>query len=119
MSYFIFPQSWIGPAIAAAAVAFGPIHGADDTHIKYRNLPGQTLGQVIKPDKIIIDKRPTREWPREKAQCVIAHEYGHLAGYRDKSNKADPTHSDNPNSIMYPTLRYRPCHRWLVRHGIR
>ena len=58
----------------------------------------------------MIDKRPEREWPREKAQCVIVHEYGHLAGRK---------HSKNPRSIMYPTLRYRPCHRWLVRHGIR
>lgn len=32
---------------------------------------------------------------------VIVHEWGHLAGYRDPSNTADPEHSDNPRSVMY------------------
>lgn len=32
---------------------------------------------------------------------VIVHEWGHLAGYRDQSNKTDPDHSDNPRSVMY------------------
>lgn len=118
MSFFIFPQEWITPAIAAAAIAFGPVD-AEDVHIKYRHLEGQSLGTFRMPDKIIIDKRPKREWPREKAQCVMVHEYGHLAGFTDKSNKEDPSHSDNPKSIMYPQLRYRVCHRWLVRHGIK
>jgi hypothetical protein len=32
---------------------------------------------------------------------VIVHEWGHLAGFRDPSNAADPSHSDNPHSVMY------------------
>lgn len=32
---------------------------------------------------------------------VIVHEYGHLAGYRDESNTADPEHSDNARSVMF------------------
>ena len=110
MSHFVFPQRWITPAIAAAAMAFGPtLEDTDTIRVKYRNLPGQSAGSQEFPDKIIIDKRPKSEWPREKAQCVIIHEYGHLAG---------KGHKKNPNSIMYPVLRYQPCHRWLVRHGI-
>jgi hypothetical protein len=116
MSFFVFPQAWIAPAIAAASMAFGPI--GTQVHIKYHNLSGQTLGEAKPPSTIYIDKRPASQWPREKAQCVIAHEFGHLSGFSDPSNKADPSHSDNPNSIMYATLLYKPCHRWLVNHGL-
>jgi hypothetical protein len=107
--FFVFPQAWITPAIAAAAMAFGSVEGVEDIHIKYRNLPPGNAGAALYPDKILIDKRPRSEWPREKAQCVIVHEYGHLAGRG---------HSKNPRSIMYPALRYGPCHRWLERHGL-
>lgn len=105
---FIFPQSWIGPAITAAALAFGSVP-AEDVHIKYRDLPRGSLAEARAPDTIVIDRRPAREWTREKAQCVIVHEYGHLAGRK---------HSRNPRSIMYPVLRYPVCHRWLVRRGL-
>jgi hypothetical protein len=108
VAFFIFPQSWIGPAITAAALAFGPVL-ADDVHVKYRNLEPGSLAAAKKPGTIIVDKRPAAEWPREKAQCVLVHEYGHLAGRG---------HSKNPRSIMYPVLRYRVCHGWLVRHGL-
>lgn len=112
MAFFIFPQAWITPAILAAALAFGPPLDPDagTIHIKYRNLPGNTLGQFKPPDKILIDKKPAREWPKEKAQCVLVHEYGHLAGKQ---------HSKNPRSIMHFRLTYRTCHRWLVRHHVR
>jgi hypothetical protein len=116
MSHFIFPQGWIAPAIAAAAMAFGSL--SDTTRIIYRNLPGNQLGQARKPHTIVIDKKPASEWPKSKAQCVIAHEYGHLKDFRDKSNKADPRHSDNPNSIMYSVLSQKPCERWLRNHGL-
>ena len=110
MAFFVFPQAWIGPAIMAAAIAFGSVPNADNIQIKYRNLSGQTLGEPGYPRTILIDKRPASQWTREKAQCVIVHEYGHL---RNKN------HSNNRNSIMHPVLRYPACHRWLVRHGIR
>ena len=110
MAFFVFPQRWITPAIAAAAMTFGPtIDNTGEIKIKYRNLQPGYLGTTAFPDKILIDKRPASEWPREKAQCVIAHEYGHLAG---------KGHSKKKNSIMYYRLLPKPCHRWLVRHGI-
>ena len=98
-------------------MSFGPID-ADSVRFKYRQLKAGTLAYAWTPGTIVIDKRPAREWSREKVQCVIAHEYGHLAGYRDESNQAEPEHSDNPRSIMYFRLQPRPCHRWLVRHGL-
>jgi hypothetical protein len=107
MSYFIFPQGWIAPAIAAASLAFGSL--SDTTQIIYRNLPGQQLGQARPPRTIAIDKKPAGDWPKAKAQCVIAHEFGHLRGRG---------HSKNPRSIMYPVLSAPPCHRWLKRHGL-
>jgi predicted metal-dependent hydrolase len=110
MAFFIFPQEWIVSAIAAAAIAFGSVDGVEDILIKYRNLPGNSLGSVKWPNKILIDKRPKREWPRAKAQCVIVHEYAHLAGRK---------HSKHPRSIMHPILRPKVCYRWLRRHGIR
>jgi hypothetical protein len=113
MSFFIFPQSWIAPAITAAAISFGPVENnqgeeVSPIRIKYRDLDG--LSSRKPPDKILIDKLPKREWPREKAQCVIVFQYARLAGVPE---------SENPKSIMYPTLRYKICHRWLVRHGIK
>jgi hypothetical protein len=116
MSYFIFPQGWIAPAIAAAALSFGSLD--DTTRVIYRNLPGQGLGQARPPHTIVIDKRPASEWPKNKAQCVIAHEYAHLRGYRDSSNEADPIHSDNPRSIMYSSLTADACNRWIRRHKL-
>ena len=108
VSYFVFPQAWITPAIMAAAIAFGPIK-ADHVKIHYAHLPGQSAGQAGANGNIYIDKRPASEWPKEKAQCVLVHEYGHLRGRK---------HSKKPQSIMYPILRYGPCHRWLVRHDV-
>jgi hypothetical protein len=116
MSYFIFPQSWIGPAIAAAAMAFGTL--GDTTRIIYRNLDGESIGQARPPRTIVIDKRGTIEWSKAKAQCVIVHEYGHLRGFRDESNTDDPSHSDNPNSIMWPVLTANSCNRFRSRHGL-
>jgi|SRR3954468_12716353 beta-lactamase regulating signal transducer with metallopeptidase domain len=106
--YFVFPQAWIASAITAATMSFGHVP-VDHIDIKYRNLPRDAIGEAIWPNHILIDKRPEPEWPREKAQCVIVHEYGHLAGHR---------HKHNPRSIMSPVLRYKPCHRYLVRHGL-
>lgn len=116
MSYFIIPQKWIAPAIAAAAMSFGPL--GDTVVVKYKNLSGQGLGEARPPHTVVIDKRPASAWTKESAQCVIAHEYGHLRGYRDASNKADPIHSDNPNSLMYASLSYKACHRWIVSHKL-
>jgi len=109
MAFFVFPQKWITPAITAAALAFGSVEGADDIHIKYHAFPGKSLGGTSAPDTIIIDKRPKREWSKERAQCTIVHMYGHLAGRK---------HSKNRNSIMFKWQYPKPCHRWLVRHSV-
>ncbi len=109
MSFFVFPQRWIGPAIAAAVMSFGPIK-ANDIHIHYIKLPGNLLAATRLPDDIGIDKRPRSEWPKWKAQCVIVHEYGHLAGRH---------HSSNPRSIMYKTLNRNVCERYRARHGLK
>jgi hypothetical protein len=116
MSYFIIPQGWIAPAIAAAAMSFGTL--GDTTKVIYRNLPGQGLGEARPPRTIVIDKRPASEWSKAKAQCVIGHEYGHLRGFRDESNKDDPVHSANPRSIMFHSLNLTACERWRSRHGL-
>ena len=36
----------------------------------------------------------------------MLHEYGHLAGYRDPLNPSDPTHSHDPDDIMWPFEHY-------------
>jgi hypothetical protein len=37
---------------------------------------------------------------------VLIHEYGHLAGYSNPANAADPAHSQDPTDIMWPYLQY-------------
>ena len=107
LSFFVFPQAWIAPAIVAAAVAYGPVDGP--IAVTYRNLAPGNAGAAQLPDRILIDKRPAAQWPKAKAQCVIAHEYGHLAGRK---------HTRNPRSLMHPVLTYPRCVRFLRRHGL-
>ena len=40
-------------------------------------------------------------WPWSQLCPVMLHEYGHLAGYRDPENPADPFHSRDPDDIMF------------------
>jgi len=111
MSYFVFPQKWITAAIAAGAVAFGPLDLADEgVTVHYVNLPGKYAGGTSPPNRIGIDKRPKSYWPKWKAQCVLVHEYGHLAGRG---------HSRNPRNIMRPSIDRKVCKRWLRNHGLR
>jgi len=116
MSYFIFPQSWITPAITAAALTFGSL--GQSIHVKYKTLAPGSLGRANPPATIYINKKPASEWPKETAQCTLAHFYGHLRNFTDKTNKADPIHSDNPRSIMYATMSDSTCHRWIVRNRL-
>ena len=103
--FFVLPERWISAAIAAAVAVFGSI--GHQVRIVYRDLPHNAAGQAIAPRVIALDKRPRSAWPREKAQCLVAHSYGHLAGRR---------HSRNPRSIMFPKYLPRRCHHWLVKH---
>jgi len=109
---FVFPQKWIAPAIAAAALQFGPpLNSSQDAHVqvKYRNLPGEALGGYRYWDTILIDRKPRREWPKWRAQCVLVHEYGHLAG---------EGHAKRRTSIMHRLLVRRTCDRWRRTHGL-
>ena len=75
--------------------------------VRYFQFPGVRHGGAAQPPNIIwLDK--ARSWDRREAQCLIAHEYGHLAGRR---------HSKG--GIMQPTVPYDACKRWLRRHGVR
>ncbi len=47
-------------------------------------------------------------WYWDELCPVVVHEYGHLAGYRDPDNPADPTHSHDPNDIMSPFVHAYP-----------
>lgn len=108
MSFFVFPQKWIAAAISAGVMAFGPI--GTEVHLHYVKLPGAFAGASRPPDDIAVDKRPKSAWPKWKAQCVIIHEYGHLAGRR---------HSSDPRSIMRPSISKPVCLRFLRRYHLR
>jgi hypothetical protein len=111
MSFFIFPQKWIAPAISAAVMAFGPLpHDPGPVTIHYVKLPGEFIAAIDPPTRIGIDKRSGKYWRKWRAQCTIVHEYGHLAKRH---------HSSNPRSIMRPTIDKRVCLRFLRRHGLR
>jgi hypothetical protein len=45
-------------------------------------------------------------WRWEELCPVLMHEYGHLAGYHDPANAADPSHSHDPRDIMWPFEHY-------------
>jgi len=108
---FIFPQKWITPAILAAVTAFGPLpHDPGPVTIHYINLPGNYIAATDPPTRIGIDKRSKHYWRKWRAQCVIIHEYGHLAGRK---------HSSNPRSIMHARISRRTCLPFLRRHGLR
>jgi hypothetical protein len=53
---------------------------------------------------LLSDQPPAWRWTE---LCpVLMHEYGHLAGYTDPLNPSDPTHSHDPDSIMWPYEHY-------------
>jgi hypothetical protein len=54
------------------------------------------------PDRCTIVLSDVRPWAWSELCPVILHEYGHLAGYTDPANPADPTHSHDPADIMWP-----------------
>ena len=54
------------------------------------------------PDRCTVVLSNTRPWAWVELCPVLMHEYGHLAGYTDPANPADPTHSHDPADIMWP-----------------
>jgi hypothetical protein len=82
---------WHDPCGRAATLQFGPI--PDDGP--------DALAAADQPACRVYVTRSNLAFP---VLCtVLLHEYGHLAGFRDPTNTADPEHSDNPNSIMAAT----------------
>lgn len=62
---------------------------------------------------IVINANFTIRTPVKRCH-VIAHEWGHLAGFRDPSNVDDPEHSANPRSLMFG---HDPVHEIRERVG--
>ena len=54
---------------------------------------------TISTCSIVLNAR--RHWSWLTTCYVVLHEYGHLAGFRDPGNVADPLHSSNPASVMW------------------
>jgi hypothetical protein len=58
---------------------------------------------------VVLSNRPPK-WQWDELCPILMHEYGHLAGYRDPLNPADPFHSHDPRDIMWPYEHYdRRC----------
>lgn len=56
-------------------------------------------GWVMGGCVVYINSRTWRPWTR--LCTVVLHEAGHLADYQDPNNHEDPSHSRNPQSVMY------------------
>jgi hypothetical protein len=76
----------------------------------WRYQPPVTLRWARLPAPAMADASTATVWlnigPREDSEwapfcTTMIHEYGHLAGFRDPSNVADPQHSHNPRSVMF------------------
>jgi hypothetical protein len=83
-------------AAADAIVAAAPAHGTADA-------------------AAVADATTCEVWVRSglgayELCVVLAHEYGHLAGYRGDA-PGDPTHSSDPHHLMFasPPRNWRPC----------
>lgn len=48
----------------------------------------------------------TKPWQWDELCPVMMHEYGHLAGYTDPLNPSDPSHSHDPDDIMWRFEHY-------------
>lgn len=105
----IVPAAWIASALLAAGNAFGGVaHGP--VRVIVKPLRAHTLGEAGRSrlhPKIFLSPRALGV--KERVQCVLIHEYGHLRGRG---------HSRNPRSIMFFRLNPATCHAWLRRHHV-
>lgn len=98
-------------AALVAAIVWGPVPGCASVKQQYVGMPPPVLGQSNPPCGIDYNRR--RYFASFGKLCsVTIHEWGHLVGFRDPRNTADPDHSIDPGSIMYfkytgPDLRCR------------
>jgi hypothetical protein len=58
------------------------------------------------PHQCEIGMSTGKPWTWEDLCPVLIHEYGHLAGYSNPANAADPAHSQDPTDVMWPYLQY-------------
>lgn len=94
-------------------------------------LPGTIAGRAFAatqqyPCRIEVG---ARSWPIDALCRVIAHEYGHLAGWHARPGASyiapggtvDERHSRKPTSVMYPRLvaYFPPCRRDRIRAATR
>jgi hypothetical protein len=84
----------------AAAVWHHPC--GDHITLAWRDLPDTgtavTAAEAFEDECRIVFSREPTTWI--EFCTTMIHEYGHLAGYRDWANTADPLHSSNPRSVM-------------------
>jgi hypothetical protein len=84
----------------AAAVWHHPC--ADHVTIEWGDLPATGIAvsaaEAFDDECRIVFAREPTTWV--EFCTTMIHEYGHLAGYRDWANTADPLHSSNPHSVM-------------------
>lgn len=73
---------------------------AGQVTVEVAPLPAEEFGEAYIEDcRIVLNLWATRSW--ERVCATVIHEYGHVAGFRDPTNVADPIHSANPKSVMY------------------
>jgi hypothetical protein len=82
----------------AATVWHDPCAGS--VRLAWASLPiGQREGTNTDTCTVTFSSLDPTEW---MVFCTTTiHAYGHLAGYRDPLNPAEPWHSHNPRSVMY------------------
>lgn len=75
---------------------------ADQVDVLWARLGGgeDAAGDQVNCDVWLRANEPDlREWPY--FCTVMIHEYGHVAGFRDPLNTADPSHSHSASSVMF------------------
>jgi hypothetical protein len=104
----------------AQAIAAQVWHHPCDDHvtITWGDLvtPGAVAESYIGECRIVFSPAPTT-WV--EFCTTMIHEYGHLAGYRDWTNTADPLHSSNPHSVMAQNTVTDATTGIAVAHGRR
>jgi hypothetical protein len=87
--------------LVAAKVWHDPCAGRLQLHVSWEPVADAVWAESW-PDECRIAIAPDwRIWGWPYICATVIHEYGHLAGYSDPRNARDPSHSDNPRSVMY------------------
>jgi hypothetical protein len=100
-------------AQAVAAKAWGDPCGGD-VRLVFSQPPSPSWRAWSYPAECAVALSDAAPWLWKDLCPALIHEYGHLAGFRDPANAADPFHSADPESIMWPFLHSDPR---CARHG--